>query len=195
MPAALSPAPSLTLTDVAEGQTFVLDPVATQPYVGSPLFQVAAYKPSIYPQAGYNLKANAGEGSPINRPFPANPADLTQTSRFGDIGASAWVDSFPSVTTTANLVVVPLSSQSFDSGLNIHCAVGNSVPYAMVHTTKAQTKTGTRPSRSRGIRPRAFGWHRWARLNARRMQGWTPAATSRLPELWSRTSRPKAFSE
>ena len=135
VPAALSPAPSLTLTDVAEGQTFVLDPVATQPYVGSPLFQVATYKPSIYPQAGYNLKANAGEGSPINRPFPANPADLTQTSRFA-LGASAWVDGFPSVTTTANLVVVPLSSQSFDSGLNVQLAVGNSVPYAIVHATK-----------------------------------------------------------
>jgi 1,4-alpha-glucan branching enzyme len=135
VPAALSPPPSLLLQDVTEGQTFAALPVATQPYAGSPLFQVAAYRPSIYPQAGYSLKANTGEGSPINRPFPANPADLTQTSRFA-LGASAWVDDFPSVAATANLVIVPLSNQSFSAGLNVQLAIGNGVPYATVPATR-----------------------------------------------------------
>ena len=59
-----------------------LNSTATQVYSGSPLFQVVTYEPAIYPQAGYNLWANAGESSTITRPFPANPADLTETSRF-----------------------------------------------------------------------------------------------------------------
>ena len=81
MPAGVSP-PSMILEDVTEGQKLAIEPVGTRPYAGSPLFQVATYRPSIYPEAGYNLMASGGESSPINRPFPANPADLGQTSRF-----------------------------------------------------------------------------------------------------------------
>ncbi|MGA2256521.1 MAG: alpha-amylase family glycosyl hydrolase [Thermoguttaceae bacterium] len=134
MSAALSPPPSLTLQDVTEEQTFAFDPVATRRYAGNSLFQVATYRPSIYPQAGYNLQASGGESPPINRPFPANPADLKQTSRFA-LGAGAWVKDFPPVT-TANLVVVPLSDQSFSSGLNVVLAIGNSVPYATLPTAR-----------------------------------------------------------
>ncbi|WP_227254579.1 alpha-amylase family glycosyl hydrolase [Frigoriglobus tundricola] len=130
VPAGRTP-PSLSLTDVTEGQTFPFDPVATRPYTGSTLFQVATYKPAIYPQAGYTLSASTGESPPINRPVPANPADLGQTCRFA-LGASAWVDDFPPVASTATLVVVPLSAQSFGSGLDVQLAIGNSVPYATV---------------------------------------------------------------
>ncbi len=133
MSATLSP-PSLTLQDVTEEQTFAFDPVATRPYADNPLFQVTSYRPSIYPQAGYNLQASGGESPPINRPFPANPADFKQTSRFA-LGAGAWVKDFPPVT-TANLVIVPLSDQSFSSGLNVVLAIGNSAPYATLPAAK-----------------------------------------------------------
>jgi 1,4-alpha-glucan branching enzyme len=146
VPATLSPPPSLTLEDVTEGQSFAVDPTATQPYAGSPHFQVASYKPSIYPQAAYNLRANSAEGSPINRPFPANPSNLAQPSRFV-LGAGAWAKVFAPVAATANLVVVPLSSQSFSAGLNVQLAIGNSVPYATVPAAKGadQNWTATLP--------------------------------------------------
>jgi 1,4-alpha-glucan branching enzyme len=105
------------------------------------LFHVASYKTSIYPQAAYNLMANGGESSPINRPFPANPADLTQTSRFA-LGASAWVKDFPPVT-TAKLVVVPLGSQSFSAGLNVQLAIGNSATYDTVAAAKGADQNWT----------------------------------------------------
>jgi hypothetical protein len=49
--ARVATAPSLTLTDLAEGSTFAVNAVSTQPYASSPLFNVATYRPAIYPDA------------------------------------------------------------------------------------------------------------------------------------------------
>ena len=91
LPASLSQAPALSLLDVAEGATTTLISTATRVYPGSPLFQIASYAPAIYPQAAYTLSANTGESSTISRPFPADPADLSETSRFA-LGAQRLVE-------------------------------------------------------------------------------------------------------
>ncbi len=104
--ASLSPAPTLSLQDAAEGTTITLISTTSQNYPGSPLFQVATYQPAIYPQAAYNLWANTGENLTITRPFPANPADLSEISRFA-LGAGGWVKAFPVVAATATLHIEP----------------------------------------------------------------------------------------
>jgi hypothetical protein len=67
------------------------------PYTSSPLFQIAPYTASIYPQAGYMLESlNAVENQTLSRPFPADPTVFNVTSRCA-LGASAWLARFPAV--------------------------------------------------------------------------------------------------
>ena len=142
MPASLSPAPTLSLQDAAEGTTMTFNSTATQVYSGSPLFQVLTYEPAIYPQAGYNLWANAGESSTITRPFPANPADLTETSRFA-LGAGGWLKTFPVVSASVTLLIEPKVSSSFALGLSVQSAIGNSRPYQTVPATQNADQSWT----------------------------------------------------
>jgi len=135
MPASLVNAPTLALTDNAEGSAINCDATVTQVYAGSSLFKIATYQPAIYPQAGYTLSATVMESSPIARPFPANPADLTETSRFA-LGAGAWLKTFPAVSQSVTLVVEPKPVSSFRAGLFVQPAIGNSAPYQTVAATK-----------------------------------------------------------
>lgn len=130
LPAA-APVPTLTLTDVAEGLLLPLAATATRDYPDSSLFRVASYSPTIYPQAAYSLVANSGESAAIARAFPANPADLTQTSRFA-LGASAWLANFPGVAASATLSIEPRNPSSFSSGVSVQVSIGNSTPYQSV---------------------------------------------------------------
>jgi 1,4-alpha-glucan branching enzyme len=137
LPAAAT-APALTLNDVAEGLQLPVTVSACRPYTGSPLFQVASYSPTIYPQAAYNLSANSGSGesAPITRAFPANPADLTQISRFA-LGASAWLTNFPVVAASVTLSIGPRNPSNFVAGFAVQLSVGNSTPYLSIPARSA----------------------------------------------------------
>jgi 1,4-alpha-glucan branching enzyme len=132
LPAAAA-APGLTLNDVAEGLQLAVTASASRPYAGSHLFQVASYTPTIYPQAAYNLSVNSGSGesSPISRAFPANPADLTQISRFA-LGAGAWLPNFPLIAASVTLSIEPSNPSSFAAGLGVQLSLGNSIPYQSI---------------------------------------------------------------
>jgi 1,4-alpha-glucan branching enzyme len=132
VPAAAA-APALTLNDIAESLQLSVTALASRPYAGSPLFQVVSYSPTIYPQAAYNLSVNPGngEGAPITRAFPANPADLTQISRFV-LGTGAWLTSFPVVADSVTLSIEPRNPSSFVAGFAVQLSLGNSTPYQSV---------------------------------------------------------------
>jgi 1,4-alpha-glucan branching enzyme len=136
--------PVLILEDVAEGLQLPLTAIASRPYSGSPLFQVTSYKPTIYPQAAYNLSVNSGGGEsvPITRAFPANPADLTQISRFA-LGASAWLRDFPVVAASVTLSIEPRGSSSFSAGVSVQLSLGNSTPYQTIPARKAMDGSWT----------------------------------------------------
>jgi len=122
-------APVLTLNDVAESLQLPVSASACRPYAESPLFQIASYLPTIYPQAAYNLSVDPGGGerAPITRAFPANPADLTQISRFA-LGAGAWLTNFPTVATSVTLSIEPRNPSSFVQGVAVQLSLGNSTP-------------------------------------------------------------------
>jgi 1,4-alpha-glucan branching enzyme len=133
LPASVATPPALVLEDVAEELRLPIAAIQTQPYPGSPLFRVATYRPRIYPQAGYNLSVAPGNGETalITRPFPANPADLTQASRFM-LGTGPWMAAFPAVS-AADLQIGPQSQSSFASGVRAQVFLGNSaMPYQSV---------------------------------------------------------------
>jgi 1,4-alpha-glucan branching enzyme len=138
----LSEAPTLTLKDVVEGVTFSPSPTGIEAFAGSPLFQVVTYNPGIYPQASYNVTANTGESSPITRPFPANPANLTEASIFA-LGAGGWLKAFPVVAQSVTLVIEPQNPSSFTAGLSIQLAIGNSTPYQTVRATEGEDQSWT----------------------------------------------------
>jgi 1,4-alpha-glucan branching enzyme len=133
LPTALTSTPTLSLQDVAEQLSITVSATAARPFPGSSLFQVVTYRPAIYPQAGYNLSvtANNGESALITRPFPANPADLTQVSRFV-LGTSAWLSAFPAVAPSVTLNIEGQNPSSFSGGLSVRVATGNSTPYQSI---------------------------------------------------------------
>jgi 1,4-alpha-glucan branching enzyme len=137
-------APTLTLEDVAEGLQLSVTAIASRPYAGSALFQVASYQPTLYPQAAYNLSVNAGSGESalITRAFPANPADLTQVSRFA-LGTGAWLQNFPVIAASVTLSVEPKDSSSFDAGLTVQLSLGNSTAYQSVPARKTANGSWT----------------------------------------------------
>ncbi len=143
MPASIS-APSLILRDLVEQESFCLQPTGTRSYSGSSLFQVATYSPAIYAQAAYQVYADADEGGGdserIRRPFPANPADLTEPSRFV-LGASSWLKTFPTVAPSVTLAVQPRKQSGFGNGLGIEVATGNSPPYLTAAATQGADGT------------------------------------------------------
>jgi hypothetical protein len=73
---------------------------------------------SIYPGASYAvISTEGGEEPPIERPFPADPAAPTDTSRFA-LGASAWLAAFPPVQPIP-LSIQPLVASSFTAGVSV----------------------------------------------------------------------------
>jgi 1,4-alpha-glucan branching enzyme len=164
--------PALTLTDVAEGLQLPVAATATSLYSGNALFQVARYSPTIYPQAAYNLtvKTGAGESAPITRAFPADPADLTQTSRFA-LGASAWLASFPVIAPSITLSIEPRIPSAFSSGVAVQLSIGNSTPYLQapaqraadgswtaVLTVAQNTTTNIKLLPVAGVEPTPYDW-------------------------------------
>ena len=114
MPASLSAVPTLSLKDVTEGLTSNWTSIAAQPrYVpAARCFRWLPIEPAIYPLASYDLTVDVAESSTITRPFPANPADIAQTSRFA-LGASAWVKAFPAFAPSVKLVIEPQAQFEF----------------------------------------------------------------------------------
>jgi 1,4-alpha-glucan branching enzyme len=130
IPSAMANAPVLTLRDLAEGLELQFTSDQLTPYAPSPLLQVASYRPTIYPQATYTIRVadKTYEAPSIVRPFPADPANVGQVSRFS-LGASAWQTRFPQLT-PAHLEIQPLLQSSFGAGLSVQSFLGNStVPY------------------------------------------------------------------
>jgi hypothetical protein len=119
--------PDLTLTDLAENSTFVVNAASTQPYASSPLFAIALYQPSIFPGAAYSISSNTLEAPSLQRAFPADPTVPQNTSRFA-LGAGAWLSAFPSIA-ARRLSIQPQPSSSFRSGLSVDVSVGNGPVY------------------------------------------------------------------
>jgi 1,4-alpha-glucan branching enzyme len=132
--------PQFTLTDLVEGSTYAIAPSSTQPYGGSALFQVATYNVPIYPGTSYAI-ASAGrlENPPIQRPFPADPTAIGKVSQ-GVLGASAWVNSFPTIVTVP-LSIQPLAVSSFGNGVSVQVSLGNGPVYQTVAAGRQQNGT------------------------------------------------------
>jgi 1,4-alpha-glucan branching enzyme len=185
LPASLA-APQLTLEDNAEGLQLPFTSTGSRPYPGSSLFQVASYRPTLYPQASYNISVvpQSCESAPIARAFPANPADLSQVSRFA-LGASAWLPSFPVFTNSVTLNIEPQAHSSFSAGLSVQVSIGNSTtPYQRISaiqlpsgtwtatpTVPQGTATGIQLVPTVGAEPKPYDWIDTGRY-------FTPPATS-----------------
>jgi 1,4-alpha-glucan branching enzyme len=139
-PAALGSAPALDLLDPVEGQHQPLTGTVAD-FPGSTLFRVAGYAAPVYPDAAYTLSASAGEGTtPLTRPFPADPDDLTAPSRF-ILGADGWVTDFPAVASSVTLVVEPKPATSFAGGLTVQVGVGSAAAHETVSASLAPDGT------------------------------------------------------
>lgn len=140
VPSNLQPVPTVILQDVVEAISFPFLPEKVTTSPDSPLFKIATYSPKIYADAAYTVSAGSGEGQPTNpqpivRSFPANPANLTEISRFA-LGASAWLARFPSLA-TVDLSILPRTPSTFDEGLSVEVAIGNGLPYETTVATRA----------------------------------------------------------
>jgi 1,4-alpha-glucan branching enzyme len=123
--------PQFNVNDVIEGTAFPIACNATQRFGGSPLFQIASYTASIYPQASYALQSQNGvENPPLARPFPADPTALATVSRC-TLGASAWVGAFPSVKKLP-ISINPQPHSSFTHGVSVQVSIGNGPVYTIV---------------------------------------------------------------
>ncbi len=128
--ASLAAPPELTLTDSVEGVAIDLVASSAPSYSGGSLFNVANYEVQIFPGASYTVTTKDLENPPIQRPFPADPTALDAVSRCA-LGASAWVDNFPEITTIP-LSITPQQNSSFSSGLSVQVSIGNGPPYQTV---------------------------------------------------------------
>jgi 1,4-alpha-glucan branching enzyme len=135
--ARVTSAPDLTLKDLAEGSTFAVNALASQPYASSPLLNVASYNPSIYPGAAYSISTNSLENPSLERPFPADPTIPQSISRFA-LGASAWLALFP-IIATRTLSIQPQASSVFSSGLSVDVSIGK----GPVYDTQPANQTAT----------------------------------------------------
>ena len=106
---------------------------SAQPYAGSSLFQIGSYNVSIYPGASYSISGNI-ENPPIQRPFPADPGAVGSVSRFA-LGATAWLDAFPSVSNTP-LSITPRPASSFSAGVSVQISIGNGPAYTTVPASR-----------------------------------------------------------
>lgn len=133
-PANLNQPPSIAALDTVENVNATVTLSDSQPYAESSLFNVASYSVQIYPGASYVVSGDA-ENPPIQRPFPADPTVLDAVSRFA-LGASAWIDSFPSVSTIP-LAIAPHGNSAFTSGVGVELSIGNGPPYTTIPATQA----------------------------------------------------------
>ena len=132
--ASLATPPQVTLNDLVEGSAFPVPSSAAQPYGGSPLFNVATYSASIFPEASYAVTSQQNVENPaIQRPFPADPSALDTVSRFA-LGASSWVAAFPAIAPIP-VSIKPLAVSSFAAGISVQVSVGNGPAYQTVPAT------------------------------------------------------------
>jgi len=146
-PASMQFPPKLDLYDIAEDQSFPVNPSSDQGYTGSPLFRVGTYNVKIYPAAPYTISAEkgterrAGDASSIARSFPQGSGNLTTASRFV-LGADGWIPSFPTVAPSAKLVIEPAPSESsFENGVKVDVSVGGTMPYETVDAIRQNDGT------------------------------------------------------
>ncbi len=132
--AQLATPPQFAVQDVIEGSSFAVPCNGTRPYGASPLFRIASYTASIYPQAGYLLESQNGVENPaIERPFPADPTVLNAASRCA-LGASAWVAEFPAVRQLP-ITISPQQHSSFSNGVSVQVSMGNGPVYETIAAT------------------------------------------------------------
>jgi 1,4-alpha-glucan branching enzyme len=169
VPATLQPLPTINLRDVVEDLTVSVAAAQLDDFAGNPLFKVATYHPSIYPQATYTVSAQSGENPPIVRPFPADSGKPTDPSLFA-LGAGSWLPNFPAFS-AVTLAIQPQAPSSFGAGLTVQVAVGNAPPYQSVSamagaggswtaalTVGADTTTCVRLSPVGGSEPTPYAW-------------------------------------
>lgn len=127
--------PQFVLKDLIEGSNFPVTCNGSRTYGFSPLFRVASYTASIYPQASYALESQNGvEHPPLERPFPADPTALNTISQCA-LGASAWVAAFPSIRQLP-ISISPQPHSSFSSGVSVQTSIGNGPVYETVAATQ-----------------------------------------------------------
>jgi hypothetical protein len=131
--------PEIKLKDTVEGSIFPLPSSSVTQYSESSLFNVAAYRVPIYPDASYTVKCMDLENPPIERPFPADPTVLNAVSRFV-LGAGAWVNAFPTVRSVP-FAIKPQSNSSFSGGLGVQISLGNGPFYQHVSATRQDDGT------------------------------------------------------
>src|SRR5262249_37868590 len=118
----------LVLQDLVENSTFPITASSTQAYAGSSLFRVASYSVPIYPGASYSVISQQDLENPaLQRPFPADPTVPGAVSRFA-LGASAWVNGFPTLQATP-LAIKPQASSGFGRELSVQVSIGNGPVY------------------------------------------------------------------
>jgi 1,4-alpha-glucan branching enzyme len=132
-PAAAAP-PGFILRDPVEQLEQALAPVGP-PVPADPggLFAVATYRVPIYPGAAYEVRAaDADEpGGRLDRPFPADSARPTATSRLV-LGAPGWVANFPPVGRTVTVAVTPRAASAFAGGVIVRVGVGSAAAHDAV---------------------------------------------------------------
>lgn len=127
--------PALILNDPVDRWEASFAATSVQPYAGSPLFRIATYAVSYYPDAVYNLRVEeSAETAEIKRPFPADPANVGGSSRFA-AGVDGWLGGFPAVLSTGRMVITPRSATSFGNGLQVQVSLGSSAVYETVTAT------------------------------------------------------------
>ena len=132
--ASLAAPPQLALTDLVEGSVFPVACSSALPYSASPLFKVATYSASIFPEASYAVSCQMNVENPaIQRPFPADPSAPGSVSRFA-LGAGDWIAAFPPITPVP-LSIKPQAQSSFKGGLSVQVSVGNGPAYETVPAT------------------------------------------------------------
>jgi hypothetical protein len=133
--AALSTPPRLVVQDLVQKSVFPLVCTSVQPYGGSSLFKVGAYNVPIYPETSYAVTSQENVENPaILRLFPADPSSPDTVSRFV-LGASAWVDTFPTIALKARSIK-PQPVSSFTGGLSVQVSIGNGPSYETVPATR-----------------------------------------------------------
>ncbi len=111
-PAAMTPPPELILVDEVDDFQQTFPAVSSARFPGGPPFRDGALLDPDLPGRGLRrLGGHAGSTDPVSRPFPADPDDLSATSRFA-LDADGWLPAFPAAV-TETLSIEPVSPSSF----------------------------------------------------------------------------------
>ncbi|HUI64370.1 MAG TPA: alpha-amylase family glycosyl hydrolase, partial [Bacteroidota bacterium] len=136
VPVSLEGPAVIDLVDPIENYHQSLSPTL-QPFAGSPLFLLATYSASIYPDAAYEMSfLGAVEGDPaLARPFPADPDHVGNPSRL-ILGSAGWVSAFPTVAASVTLIAQPKSTSTFAAGVTVLTGVGEAIAHDSVQAAR-----------------------------------------------------------